>query len=175
MVCEHTKEADSASSFTADSFKSPCSFPFCPTSGQTRQEIPGGSLRWSQQEIQTTQEPSPWPHLLTTTKTPDQAQDLLGSCPGPLRELHNMSNKPLDTLLLSAVSSVSTSKANLGGEGAEGGSILFLWNGPTSEIYLNKAVIKNGRGEEDNIYSAHHGRSSSSNKIIGENSTKKLL
>lgn len=88
---------------------------------------------------------------------------------------HYMSNKPLDTLLLSAVSLVSTSKANLGCEGAGGGSSLFLWNGPNSDIYLNKAVTKNGRGEGDNIYSAHPGRVSSSNKIIGENSTKKLL
>lgn len=68
-----------------------------------------------------------------------------------------------------------TSKANVGG-GWGWGSILFLWSGPNSELYHNKAVIKNERGdEEEHIYSAHRIRLSSSNKITGENSTTKLL
>ena len=40
---------------------------------------------------------------------------------------------------------------------------------------VNKAVIKNGREKEKNIYSAHTIRMSSSNKITGKTSTKKLL
>lgn len=84
-----------------------------------------------------------------------------------------MSNKlftPFGCVGVYVLSLVSTFKASFGW-----GSILFLQNGPNSELYLNKAVIKNGRGEEENIHSAHPIRLANSNKTTGENSTKKLL